>query len=148
MKILIVEDDPPKLTNLKHQVHRLIDDYSLSCAGSLQEAMEAVSTSEFDLVLLDMAIPSHPSGPGSVDTYSQPVGGLDVLMYLSFSDSTTKVIIVTQYPNVEYNNKPVLLRNLQAELSLDGIDNVIGVVFFSEDSSWISPLEKIIRGTF
>lgn len=146
MRILIVEDDPPKLTNLKDQIDRLIEDYSLCCAGSLQEAMEAVAASDFDLVLLDMAIPSHPSGPGSVDTYSQPVGGLDVLMYLALNDSITKVIVVTQYPNVEYNNKPVLLKDLQNELRSDGINNVIGAVFFSEDNTWIGPFEGIIRG--
>src|SRR5690606_6976173 len=99
----------------------------------------------FDLVLLDMAIPSHAGGPGAIDTYSQPVGGLDVLLHLAFNDSPAKVIIMTQYPTVEYNRRHIPLKDLPAELSSDSIENVIDVIFFSEDNAWKAPFEKAVR---
>lgn len=145
MNVLIVEDDHHKLTKLCAELERFPMVRSMTTAGSLREAMAAVTAASFDLVLLDMAIPSHAGGPGAVDTYSQPVGGLDVLFHLAFNDSSAKVIIVTQYPTIEYNRRHVPLKEFQTELSRDGIENVIAVIFFSEDNAWIAPFEKAVR---
>lgn len=145
MNVLIVEDDPHKLKKLRAEIDQLPQVGIVKTASSLQEAMAAVSSYAFELVLLDMAIPSHTGGPGAIDTYSQPVGGLDVLLHLSFNESPTKVIIVTQYPTVEYNRRHVPLRDLKAKLADDGIDNVVDVIFFSEDNAWKEPFGKAVR---
>jgi|GEM_PF-1274113 len=145
MNVLIVEDDHHKLTKLCAEIERFPAITSVSTAGSLQEAMATVTASPFELVLLDMAIPSHAGGPGAIDTYSQPVGGLDVLLQLAFNNSPARVIIMTQYPTVEFNRRHVPLKDLRAELIFEGIENVIDVIFFSEDNAWKEPFEKAVR---
>jgi response regulator of citrate/malate metabolism len=145
MKVLIVEDDPHKLNKLSAEICSFSAFKDIKKVTSLQEAMAAVSSSIFDLVVLDMAIPSHTGGLGGIDVYSQPVGGLDILLYLSFNDIPAKVIIVTQYPTVEYNQRHVPLHDLQDELSKDSVENVVDVIFFSEDNDWKEPFNKALR---
>lgn len=145
MRVLIVEDDPHKLNKLSTEISKFSVLQDTKKVTSLQEAMAAVSSSTFDLVVLDMAIPSHTGGLGGIDVYSQPVGGLDILLYLSVNDIPAKVIIVTQYPTVEYNQQHIPLHDLKNELSRDSVENVVDVIFFSEDNDWKEPFNRALR---
>lgn len=144
MRVLIVEDDPFKRKSLQGELTRHITADLVVEAGSLQEAMLAVSEYEFDLVLLDMAIPSHSGGLGAADTYSQPVGGLDILMHLAFNDNRVAVIIMTQHPTVEYNREHIPLRDVQKALGADGVDIVVDVILFDEDGAWTEPFARAL----
>lgn len=144
MKILIVEDDAFKSSQL--------NTVALSCSGvaetqqvsSLQEAMSTLVDTVFDAVLLDMAIPSHPGEAGAVDVYSQPVGGLDVLLYLSLNDRPERVMILTQYPTVEFNREHVPLQKLRDRFQSEDIMNVEAVSLFAEDGIWQRHLKSFL----
>ena len=117
MNVLIVEDDHHKLMKLCAELERFPMVPSMTMAGSLRERWPQSQRPRSTSFLLDMAIPSYAGGPGAVDTYSQPVGGLDVPIHLAFNDSPAKIIIVTQYPTIEYNRRHVPLKEFQTELS-------------------------------
>lgn len=74
MRVLIVEDDDFKLNAIMRVVSST-HPVRTEVAKSLRGAMMALEKEAFDFVVLDMAIPSHTSDVGAVDTYSQPVGG-------------------------------------------------------------------------
>ena len=59
MKILIVEDDPFKMKQLRKEVESFGVAERVDAAGSLQEATDLLSAASYGAVLLDMAIPSH-----------------------------------------------------------------------------------------
>lgn len=134
MRMLIVEDDPFKLKAIRRVIGPMCD--SIAVATSLRGAMVALEGGQFDFVVLDMAIPSHTSDVGAVDTYSQPVGGLDVLLFLASNDRPERVAILTQHPTVEYNRRHVSLKELQRMLSDDGVSNVAGAVLFNDKGEW------------
>ncbi len=145
MRILIVEDDSFKL----QAIERALDGPSLhliEVATSLRNAMIALEARTFDFVILDMAIPSHTSEVGAVDTYSQPVGGLDVLLFLSLNERSERVAILTQHPTVEYDRRHVPLRELVAILRCDGVNNIAGAVLFSDKDEWEAPLLAAMGG--
>lgn len=146
MKILIVEDDPHKLDQLIDELDLLNDIESIDLAASLQQAIATLEANTFDIVLLDMAIPSHDGDAGSTDIYSQPVGGLDVLLYLSAGSRSDTVIIVTQYPSVEYNREHVPLDRLLGKFASDDIRNVREVILFGDDQPWRGKLQKALAG--
>ena len=102
--------------------------------------MVTLESEVFDFVVLDMAIPSHTSDVGAVDTYSQPVGGLDVLLFLAASERSERVAILTQYPTVEYDRRHVPLKEVARVLHQDGVTNVVDAVLFSEKEEWKKPL--------
>lgn len=139
MKVLIVEDDDFKL----EAIQRAIQSPAVSkieVAKSLRGAMVLLDREEFDFVVLDMAIPSHRSDAGAVDTYSQPVGGLDVLLFLVAEHRRERVAILTQYPTVEYDRRHVPLDELMEVLRADGVNNVVCAILFSDKGEWQKPL--------
>lgn len=138
MKVLIVEDDPFKLKAIRRVIEPIGD--SIEVATSLRGAMIALEGGQFNFVVLDMAIPSHTSDVGAIDTYSQPVGGLDVLLFLASNDRPERVVILTQHPTVEYNRRHVALKELQQMLTDDGVSNVAGAVLFSDKGEWETSL--------
>lgn len=136
MKILIVEDDSFKAKQLNEAVVDCCSDAVLTHASSLQAAIDILYQDSFDAVLLDMAIPSHSDEGGSSDVYSQPVGGLDILLYLSYDGRAEKVMILTQYPTIEYDRCHVPLAKFKARLEKDNIMNLCSLSFFGEDGLW------------
>jgi CheY-like chemotaxis protein len=133
MRILIVEDDPFKMTAITGVIGPLLNGKPIARATSLRSAMAMIEAESFDFVILDMAIPSHTSEVGAIDTYSQPVGGLDILLYLAFGHRAERVAILTQYPTVEYDRKHVLLHEFKMILERDEVTNVVDVIRFDDD---------------
>lgn len=136
MNVLIVEDDLQKLSQIRRAIQNQAPSLSIEIAMSLQEAFEKLLASRFSLVFLDMAIPSHSTEQGVSDVYSQPVGGLDVLIYLSRSKRNERVMILTQYPTIEYNRKHMALKSFMQNVRTDGVDNLSAVAIFAEGSDW------------
>jgi ActR/RegA family two-component response regulator len=139
VKVLVVEDDPFKLDAVIRVVQR-VGSGEIQVAKSLRGAMVALEKEVFDFVVLDMAIPSHTSDVGAVDTYSQPVGGLDVLLFLANNARRERVAILTQYPTVEYDRRHVALKDLTRILHEDGVANLVGAILFSDKEDWEKPL--------
>lgn len=139
MRVLIVEDDSFKLDAIRRVVETA-DPERIEIAKSLRAAMVVLEGETFDFVVLDMAIPSHTSDVGAVDTYSQPVGGLDVLLFLASNERPERVAILTQHPTVEYDRQHVLLKDLTRILREDGVTNVAGAVLFTDRGEWMQPL--------
>jgi CheY-like chemotaxis protein len=139
MKVLIVEDDSFKLDAIRRVVEGAHPE-RIEVAKSLRNAMVTLESETFDFVVLDMAIPSHTSDVGAVDTYSQPVGGLDVLLFLASGERRERVAILTQHPTVEYDRQHVPLKDLVRILCDDGVANVVGAVLFSDKEEWERPL--------
>lgn len=145
MRFLIVEDDPFKLGQIKREVTGYPAVSEIREASSLQEAMTILADGSFDVVLLDMAIPSHGGDASSTDIYSQPVGGLDILLFLAFNERPERVIVITQYPTVEYDRDHVPLNLLKARLSQDDINNVESVLLFADDELWKHKLSSVVE---
>lgn len=139
MRVLIVEDDSFKLDAIRREIEKVCPE-TIRVAMSLHGAMMALEKEVFDFVVLDMAIPSHTSDVGAVDAYSQPVGGLDVLLFLATGERRERVTILTQYPTVEYDRRHVPLKDLARVLQEGGVTNVVGVVRFSDKDEWKRPL--------
>lgn len=139
MRVLIVEDDNFKLDAIRRVIEG-VPAKEVAIAKSLRAAMVQLERQAFEFVVLDMAIPSHTSEVGAIDTYSQPVGGLDVLLFLASNGRKERVAILTQYPTVEYDRRHVPLKELPRVLHGDGVPNLVGAVYFSDKEDWVRPL--------
>lgn len=135
MRVLIVEDDPFKLDDIQRVIEK-VPCAVWTPATSLHSAMTALEQKSFEFVVLDMAIPSHTSDAGAADTYSQPVGGLDVLLFLASAERREQVAILTQHPTVEYDRRHVPLNKLIQILQGDGVTNVRAAIWFTEGKAW------------
>lgn len=146
MRILIVEDDEFKCSAIKAAILN-VSGAEIEVSTSLRAAMTALEDCFFDFVVLDMAIPSHTSDVGAVDTYSQPVGGLDVLLFLAENERAERITILTQHPTVEYDRRHVPLKDMVRTLKDDGIENVVGAILFTENGDWKSQLMSMMEAS-
>ncbi len=146
MRILIVEDDAFKLNAIEVAIG-IRWNAAIETATSLRAAMTRLEGSVYDFVVLDMAIPSHTSDAGAVDTYSQPVGGLDVLLFLAEHGRSERVAILTQHPTIEYDRRHVPLRDMVRTLHADGIPNAVEAILFTETGDWRAHLLATMEAT-
>ncbi|MBF4437269.1 response regulator, partial [Vibrio anguillarum] len=103
--ILIIEDDSFKADSLEQFLIQYNSKADIKIAGSLAEAINSVNREVFDLILVDMAIPSHPSVAGGGAPTSLLTGGIDVLLELNYLNRKDPCIVVTQYPDIDISGK-------------------------------------------
>ena len=108
-KILVVDDEPSILRLLEEALTRW--GYQVKCAGSGNEALEALRGDLFDAVLTDVRM--------------SEMSGLDLLREIKRHDDSIEVVMMTGYPTIvsavealkegayDYLSKPVILDELR-----------------------------------
>jgi len=149
MKILIVEDDDYKLERLKAFACKEFSEVSVKSSESLKEALEAVATDVYDLIFVDMAIPSHPTLVGQGTPVSFNTGGLEIIMELSAMGRTDPCVIITQYPDIEISGEYIPLHQVKEKLP-DLLEcEVLACILYEEDSDdWQHDLKAVFREFF
>jgi DNA-binding response OmpR family regulator len=84
-KILLVDDEPLILESISRELTE--DDFKVSRAADGEEAIAAINTTCFDLVVTDLVMPG--------------ADGFEVLKVAKERDARTMVIILTGYGNME-----------------------------------------------
>ena len=85
MRILLVEDDAPLADSLKQSLHR--ENYAVDWVQTGKYALNALSTHEAELVILDLGLPD--------------MDGLDVLRKIKAQKNTVPVLILTARDGIE-----------------------------------------------
>ena len=145
MKVLLVEDDPSKEDRLTQAILEVHPSASLQIARSVQQAVVNVDKGPFDLIVLDIALPSHQSQVGGAQPLQQPSGGVEVLLELSFGQRSDRVVIVTQYPDIEFGGKFYPLSKFPRMASNDLSINLKAVVkYHPSGESWKTTFKREI----
>lgn len=140
MRILIVEDDEFKAEHLRPILGGRGE---IVLVKSVREAVVMVLSDDFDLIVLDMALPTFTKSPLSSGGTAQAQGGMEVIRALKSRRASVPIIIVSQYPDLEIDGSflalqscPTILRDLYEV-------NLVGAVLFDfDDQSW----EETFRG--
>lgn len=145
MNILVIEDEPAKRELIEQAIKELRPKAAISSGRSVQQAVKHLREAEFDLIVLDIALPSHESKPGGAQPMSQPTGGVEVLLELSYEARPDKVIIVTQYPDIEYDKRLYPLSKARQALAKRLSVNIIDVIYFkARDPAWREQFRKAL----
>lgn len=145
MKVLIIEDDDYKADNLAKFTKDTFAAVTISNARSLAEAIDEIDNSNFDLIFVDMAIPSHTPAPGEGAPISFLTGGVDVLLELSELGRKDKCIVITQYPSIEISGEHYALNKAPKMFKQRLNCDVLDCIYYVEGSSqWKYDLTKVI----
>ena len=118
MQVLLVEDDEFKAADLIRLLQERLNGGVLTRAASVTSALRALTTSTFELIILDMSLPTFDlSGPGGGGS-PQGQGGIEVLRRARRLKATSEYIIVTQYPDIEIEGSEVPLNQAAERLSV------------------------------
>lgn len=140
--VLIIEDDKFKAEDLLGLFHR---QYEVTVVTSVREAVVQVINRDFDLVILDMALPTFGTSASSPGGTAQPQGGVEVLREMQAAKRTGAVVVVSQYPDVEIEGRFVVLAECPSQLSRRYEVSVVSAVLYHfQDDEWRTQLEEVI----
>lgn len=144
MKLLIAEDEAPKLNHLAEFSRRNLTS-TISFARSVRAAIKAIQDDQPDLVLLDMSLPTFDVGADEPGGRPQGWGGAEVLRYLQFRRIRVPVIVVTQYEAFTTPGGTVDLSHLAEDLVSEHPDLFLGVVHYTAlNEEWHSTLLDLV----
>lgn len=130
MKILLVEDEIHKRDEIIQCVQQVYD-FSPDVVDGVRSAILQVIEVDYDLIILDMALPTFGDNANDRNKgHDQAQGGIEVLRALKQVKKSTKVIIVTQYPDFKIGETKVKLKDA-SKIIFDKYDQkVIGAVLY------------------
>lgn len=138
MKVLIVEDSQFKIEKItEFLLDKNISDFNIkkSYNAALKEIQQ---TKDYDLILLDMSIPSF-----DVSNEYSPSGGKNIFNQIYMNELTAKVIVITLYKNFDDGSA---MENLHFQFSNDYPDNYLGyIIFNSQDIKWQQELNNALK---
>jgi len=126
MKVLLVEDDEDKreqlLTFLTEKINSEIND-----VRSFQSGLRMIKNNLYDLILLDMTMPTFDTSSAESGGRSQPFGGEMLLHEMLRRNISTKSIVVTQFDIFGTGDDEITLPDLDFKLK-ETFPNYCGVV--------------------
>ena len=147
MKLLLVEDDEDKREQLISFISEELE-CQLTEAHSFQGGLKAIRSSTFDLILLDMTMPTFDISSKDSGGRSQPFGGEMLLFEILRRGIQTKVIIVTQFDLFGKGEDEITLKDLDARLSSQFGHNYVGAIQYNITySAWKDLLLAMITKT-
>ncbi len=133
--VLLVEDDNFKSDEIQTLFIALNPSYEIRLAKSVSSAISAIKEQQFDLIVLDMALPSHTVTPGAGAPLSLLTGGLEVLFELQSLDRPDPCVIVTQYPEIEICGSFYALAEASKAIEQNYDIHVLGCVEYTDTST-------------
>lgn len=144
-KVLIVEDDIHKLDSLTIFMSNHLLCSEITPAKSLQEAITSIDEEVFDLVLVDMAIPSHAIVQGEGSPISLLNGGLEVILELSSLGRSDDCVIITQFHEIEICSNNYAIQTAKKYISELLECEVLDCILYDEgENLWKKQLLKSI----
>lgn len=140
---LVVEDDEFKRSDI---VKAIGVDYKIDHATSVSSAVKAVFDVKYDLMILDMALPTFEKRTKDSGGTSQPQGGIEVLRALRHLGRSTSAIIVSQFPSLEIDGVFYKLEQTPSELSERYGVKLLGAVLYDfETIDWTREFQGLLE---
>lgn len=147
MKLLIVEDDPQKLELIKRQVSST--PFEIDDAQSFKSAQKKILASTYDLILLDMTIPTFDQDYKEKGGKWRSFGGEELLSEMKRKERSGKVFIITGYDKLGSGPNVITLGKLRKKLKEEYPDHYIGLTYFDPfDMEWKDALNRMLKREF
>lgn len=127
-----MEDEPHKKEELVASIDAFFKGSAkLTYANSVHAAYSEVSQHCFDLIILDMALPTFTAEENTGERgFDQAQGGVEVLRALKSRNKKSKIIIITQYPDITFGGRRLRLSEAPKILSQRYDQVVVGSVLY------------------
>ena len=144
MQVLLVEDDVYKSDDIKKT---FFNQHIVHIARSVKDAVCSVEEKQYDLIVLDMALPTFRKQVKSAGGTTQASGGVEVIRAIQRAQIKSTVVIVSQYPDLEIDGKYLPLEKSSAFLLKRYGVNVVGAVRYDyDDKGWVKEFKILTDG--
>jgi CheY-like chemotaxis protein len=145
VKVLVVEDDEDK----RRQIGELLRDHfqqiEIKEAKSQQSGLKSILEGAFDLIILDMTMPTFDITAREDGGRPQAYGGRELLRHMKRRSIRAPAVVLTQFDRFGEGADLLTLRELDEELRREHPGNYAGAVHFSvTDEEWKGDLLRVI----
>lgn len=144
---LLVEDEGPKLAHIRRFMRESFSNVSVSDARSVSKALDAIEEEMFDLLLLDMSLPTFDVGHGEHGGRPQGFGGIEILRHIAMEGLALPTIVLTGYEAFPDEAGTLIdLNTLRERMTEEFPETVVAVVHFNSSlDDWRISLRPIIE---
>lgn len=141
MEILIVEDNENKLKNVKLFLQSRYADANLSEAHSFNAGRKKLFEQDWDLVILDMSLPTYDITYTENGGDKKPVAGKNIIKRMKHRGVNFPTVVLTQFES--FDDEKISLETLNRELAEEYGDIWKGTIYYSSDD-WESELSELL----
>lgn len=145
MKVLIIEDTESKRIALRDFVISNYKDALVTEADSFQDGNEKIRLGPYDLVLLDMTMPTFSITTEDMGGKKRPFAGRDLISKMQRRGYLFPVVVVTRFDVFPDTHRTISLTELHENLKFEFPDIYKGYVFYNNSkTTWAIELKQII----
>jgi len=131
MPILVIEDDEHKRSRVVQHLRVSFPREEVGEAKSVQGGLAALLSGSWDLVVLDMTMPTFDIGGDEPGGRPQVYGGGEVLRQLQRKGLRTPVLLLTQFDQFGEGADALRLEQLDEKMHKLFPENYHGAIFYS-----------------
>lgn len=146
MKFLLIEDDSNKSKQILDFLSETYPDTTTELRRSYQSGLKEIFSQEYDLVLLDMQLPTFDIKSGEDGYKFRKLAGVDILNELKRKGKKCKIIIITQFETFGEGEFFIELKDLKRSLKEEYKELYIDTVYYNaSQTTWKKELGKFIN---
>lgn len=146
MRVLLIEDDENKANRICAFVREFLRVDAIEVARSYQKGVAVLRSNAFDLVLLDMTIPTFEITADEEGGRPRAFGGRDILRQMDRHAISSPVIVVTQFERFGEGSEARSRAELDRELGRSHPAVYRGMVYYdSANQSWKEELARAVK---
>lgn len=140
-KILVVEDDTLKGRQIVNFTKSINNNIIITQKGALNSGLLELTKNEYDLVILDMSLPTFDNNESE---HFQPYGGLLFLDEIKRKKYKVPIVIITQYASFGEGKGETTLEEIDLNCR-NKYQNFKEIIYYLDDA-WQEKLKKYIVG--
>lgn len=146
IKILVVEDNEYKRSRIVELINTEFNHCKLFECYSFTSAWKMISKEDFDLILLDMSLPTFDKTDSEPGGAFRVFGGKELARKMNKRKIRSKFIFITQYKSFSDNISSLSFDGLKTELLELYNEKCLGFILYSNtQSEWRDELVCNIR---
>ena len=138
MQILLIEDNSNKLKQIKTVLIEIYPQASIEEAYSFNSGVRKVYENKWNLIILDMSLPTYDITHTESGGDKKPVAGKNIMKRMLNRKIIVPVVIITQFET--FDDDKISLDSLNAEFQ----DIWKGTIFYGNDD-WSMELKDILE---
>ncbi len=145
-KIILIEDDSKKIEDIMEYVTKELGCEIFSVKESYQSGIKEILQNDYDLLLLDMSIPTFDKTPVESGGPYEKFGGYKVLREIIRKQRPVKTILITMFDDFGESDLSITLSQIDQSLKQEFSNIYLGSVFYhARENKWKEDLKTIIQ---
>jgi len=145
IKIILIEDDYKKIEDIREFITEELLFENLVVKESYQSGIREILHNNFDLLLLDMSIPTFDKSPQESGGHFEKFGGYKVLREIIRKNRPVKTILITMFDDFGESDLSITLSQIDESLKKEFSSLYLGSVFYNAtENKWKDDLRQIL----